>query len=174
MTKEEEDQEILALSVRWTNAAHAMQTGVELERNFDSAPTDPKHLRVDVNTAHVDHGSLVELLIQKGLITKLEYHEAIAEGMEKEKERYEKHLSDRYDREVSNPMTQITDEQIKNAAKFDGIMISVNVFASLAAMVIVPIGAIFYCAQFGYSAALLGVGLSLVLVAHMARKFYEQ
>lgn len=82
---------------RWEAAAHAMQSGVAMEMNHDSGPTSPKHLRVGVNTALVDHGSLVGLLVSKGVITHDEYVKAIADGMEEEKRRYEERLSKRFD-----------------------------------------------------------------------------
>jgi hypothetical protein len=41
----------------------------------------------------VDHAALAKLLIDKGLITEQEYLCAIADAMEAEKARYEKHLS---------------------------------------------------------------------------------
>jgi hypothetical protein len=78
---------------RWQAAAHAMQSGVAMEMNFNPDPTDPKHLRVGINTTLTDHGSLVRLLIAKGVITEAEYLKAIADGMEQEKARYEAHLT---------------------------------------------------------------------------------
>lgn len=79
--------------LRWMAASHAMQSGVAMEMNHRPELTQPKHLRVGVNTALADHGSLVRLLIAKGIITELEYLEAIAEGMEREKANYETALS---------------------------------------------------------------------------------
>lgn len=70
-------------------AAHAMQSGVALEMNWNPAPTDPKHLRVGVNTALCDHAGLVRLLIEKGIITEAEYMKAIADEMEREVGRFE-------------------------------------------------------------------------------------
>lgn len=80
-----------AATARWQAAAHGMQSGVAYEQNIPSryAATTPKHLRVGVNTALVDHAALVELLIGKGIISRVEYLEAIADGMEAEVKRYE-------------------------------------------------------------------------------------
>ena len=78
---------------RWMDAAHAMQSGVAMEMNYREMPTQPKHLRVGINSAMTDHSGLVKLLINKGLITEDEYIEAIADAMVKEKERYEETLS---------------------------------------------------------------------------------
>lgn len=76
--------------------SHAVQTGeaylMPKEDGID--PTTPpgrymKHLRTGVNVAMVDHASLVRLLVDKGVITDLEYAEAMAAGMKAERERYE-------------------------------------------------------------------------------------
>lgn len=73
---------------RYLKAAHAMQTGVAMEMNYDPQPTTPKHLRVGVNSAMSDQGGLVTLLIAKGIITEEEYLEAICASMEREAESY--------------------------------------------------------------------------------------
>ena len=88
---------------RYKAAAHAMQSGVAMEMNYDSSSTQPKHLRVGVNSALVDSSALAELLITKGVITKDEYFEAIAAGMEREAESYRARLQDRF-----GPGTSIT------------------------------------------------------------------
>lgn len=82
------------MTKRYEAAAHAMQSGVAMEMNHKLQPTEPKHLRVGINAAMADHCGLVKLLIAKGVITDAEYLDAIAESMEAEKARYEKHLSD--------------------------------------------------------------------------------
>lgn len=88
--------------LRWERATHAMQTGVatEMELGMPSA-TEPKHLRVGVNTALCDHGGLVRLLIVKGVITEEEYLEAIADEMEKEAARYTDHIEKALGRKVT-------------------------------------------------------------------------
>lgn len=77
---------------RYYAAAHAMQTAVALTMERDGAETSPKHLRVGVNVALRDLGSLVALLVEKGVITPDEYQKAIADGMEEEVETYRKGL----------------------------------------------------------------------------------
>jgi hypothetical protein len=74
-------------------AAHAMQAGIALEHSRGSQDGSPKHLRVGVNVALRDHASLVALLIAKGVITDDEYCKAIADGMEREVEKYEDSLN---------------------------------------------------------------------------------
>ena len=78
---------------RYFAAAHAMQSGVAMEMNHRPQPTEPKHLRVGVNSAMVDHQALAKLLMDKGIITNDEYEKAIADAMEAEKKRYEDHLT---------------------------------------------------------------------------------
>ena len=78
--------------VRHPHAAHAMQTGVALAMEHGSPETEPKHLRVEVNSAMSGHGSLIRLLIAKGVITESEYLKAIADGMEAEVASYRQML----------------------------------------------------------------------------------
>lgn len=90
---------------RYVAAAHAMQTGVALDMESDPSgtkgATTPKHLRVGINSAMSDMSGLAKLLIEKGIITEDEYTEAITEAMEREKDRYETILSERYGRKVT-------------------------------------------------------------------------
>ena len=86
---------------RYAAAAHAMQSGVAMEMDYRSQPTELKHLRVGVNAAMVDHCGLVKLLIAKGVITEAEYLEAIADAMEAEKARYELRISELLGRKVT-------------------------------------------------------------------------
>lgn len=81
---------------RYQAAIHAMQTGVAAKMAIDPSETTPKHLRVGVNSAMVEHSALAGLLIAKGVITEAEYLEALALGMEREQALYEKWLTDRY------------------------------------------------------------------------------
>ena len=79
---------------RYQKALHAMQTGVAIEMNISPRETDPKHLRVGINSAMVEHSALVKLLIAAGIITENQFMEALAQAMEEEQARYEKRLSD--------------------------------------------------------------------------------
>lgn len=78
---------------RYFKATHAMQSGVAAEMNYRTQPTEPKHLRVGINSALVDSSSLARLLMSKGVFTEEEYTAAIADGMEAEVERYRIHIS---------------------------------------------------------------------------------
>jgi|SRR5579885_1759095 len=74
---------------RYSAAAHGMQTGVAFDQSRGSNDGTPKHLRVGINAAMADHAGLVTLLIDKGVFTREEYTKAIADSMEREKQRYE-------------------------------------------------------------------------------------
>ena len=73
---------------RYTRALHAMQSGVALEMNKNDSH-EPKHLRVGINSAHVSQLGLINLLIEKGIVTKEEYYKAQADAMEEEVKIYE-------------------------------------------------------------------------------------
>ena len=78
---------------RYEAAMHAVQSGVAYEMPINKAPTEPKHLRVGINSAMVEHYALAKLLMDKGVITTDEYEEALAMAAEAEKKRYEDYLS---------------------------------------------------------------------------------
>jgi len=78
---------------RYLAAAHAMQSGVAAEMGAGiSGATEPKHLRVGINSAHVASAALARLLIEKGVFTLDEYVAAQAAEMEAEQARYEQRL----------------------------------------------------------------------------------
>ncbi|MBA7468385.1 hypothetical protein ES707_03633 [subsurface metagenome] len=76
------------LAERYQKALHAMQTGVAFMMNYKTKETEPKHLRVGVNASMCDQAGLVEMLIEKGIITREEYMKAIVKSMEAEVDRY--------------------------------------------------------------------------------------
>ena len=89
----DEDRKQRALA-RYTTAAHGMQSGVAfLMEKGDGKETTPKHLRVGVNSALVEHGALVGMLIKKGVISEVDYLEALATKMEEDRESYERQAS---------------------------------------------------------------------------------
>ncbi len=83
------------MSRSYLDACHAMQSGVAMKMNIDPKETEPKHLRVGVNSAMCDQAALARLLIEKGIITQPEYETAIAAEMEREVARYEAWLRER-------------------------------------------------------------------------------
>lgn len=88
-------EDLEAIKQEYTALCHAMQSGVAMMMNYDPAATQPKHLRVGVNAAMVDHGALVGLLLKKGIITELEYYAALRDKMKQEVESYEQMLAER-------------------------------------------------------------------------------
>ena len=61
----------------------------------------PKHLRVGVNSALVNHHAIATLLIEKGIITHEEYFEALAKSAEAERKRYEAAVRNKLGKEVT-------------------------------------------------------------------------
>lgn len=83
-------EERSTLRARYEAALHGLQSGVAFMMGHGGAKScEPKHLRVGVNAAMSDQGSLAKLLIDKGLLTEREYYTAMAEGMERELASYE-------------------------------------------------------------------------------------
>jgi hypothetical protein len=81
----------------YTRLGHAIQSGVAYEMNDpNNKSTDAKHLRVGINCNMCDHGSLVGLLIEKGLIDEQDYFAAILKGLREEIERYETRLNQHF------------------------------------------------------------------------------
>lgn len=77
---------------RYIRACHAMQSAVAFELECGSekvAGATPKYLRVGVNSALVEFGALVKLMVDKGLITLEEFDKALADAMEAEVARYQ-------------------------------------------------------------------------------------
>lgn len=87
-----EEEVLRELSRRYLAAVHAMQTGVAWMQGLDGGETEPKHLRVGINSAHSSINALGELLMAKGLITQLEYVTAVTEAAEREVEDYRQKL----------------------------------------------------------------------------------
>lgn len=91
--------EPMTARARYEKAAHAMQSGVAMMMNYDPGATSPKHLRVGMNSAMVENGALVQLLIDKGLITADEWWESLAKFMEAEAESYRQMIQTHVDGE---------------------------------------------------------------------------
>lgn len=100
MTPEERTR-YTAAHERYTDALHAMQSGIAYLMNHNQAMTAPKHLRVGINSGMVSDAALVKLLVAKGLITHVEIMEALAAEAELEKARYEIELHSHLGRSVT-------------------------------------------------------------------------
>jgi len=95
--EQELDKERLdAAWARTLAAQHACMTGAGYIVEKDPRTGSPKHVRNGIDMAMVEHGAVVALLVKKGVFTRVEYAEALADATETEKARYEKFLSDNY------------------------------------------------------------------------------
>lgn len=85
---------------RYEAALHAMQSGVAFEMSCPdrSSATEPKYLRVGVNSALGAHSALTRLLIEKGLFTQEEYFKVLADAMEDEAAQYQERANERFGR----------------------------------------------------------------------------
>lgn len=85
--------------VRYAAALHAVQAGIAAQMGQDEIRqaanrfTSTKQLRTGIDSAHISHLAVAELLIDKGICTRSEYIEALADAAETEKARWEKSLS---------------------------------------------------------------------------------
>lgn len=86
---------------RYQAAMHGMQSGVAAKMALDPTDTTPKHLRVGVNSAMLEHSALVLLLMRTGVITEADYWAAQADAAEQERALYEKWLSEATGRRVT-------------------------------------------------------------------------
>lgn len=95
-----DEQRIQEANERYNAAAHAMQTGVATLMGAGDEQelqvTGPKHLRVGVNSAMVNQDALVRLLISKGIIADVEYFEALADAMERERDAYQARVNKKF------------------------------------------------------------------------------
>jgi hypothetical protein len=90
---EEQNARILQLS-------HAVQSGVSWDHSTGSDDGNPKFLRVGVNMALVETGAIGRLLVEKGIVTRDEYANALIEGLEKEVAMYERRLEEKLGKKV--------------------------------------------------------------------------
>ena len=88
------DIEIEKLKTRYLTAMHGVQSGIAMLIKRGDTLAEPKHLRVGIDSAHVSDSALVQLLIAKGVITELEYHESLVKAAEEERGRLEEKLTE--------------------------------------------------------------------------------
>lgn len=87
-------EEIVELKQEYHDLLHAMQSDVKFEQEWGvSDAQSPKHLRVGVNSAIVQSSGLARVLVDKGIITWLEYWTAQVEAYRREVVSYEERLS---------------------------------------------------------------------------------
>ncbi|HEB27358.1 MAG TPA: hypothetical protein ENI05_06225 [Porticoccus sp.] len=93
MSEEISDREI-ELAEEMMALQHAMQTGIKALIEYGLVSEDPKHLRTGMSSALVFNGTVVRLLVEKGIITREEYAEAAVVDLKAEVKRYEKEISE--------------------------------------------------------------------------------
>jgi hypothetical protein len=93
--------------------AHAIQTGTAQTMEIQNQAVDkgeisasqpghsPKMLRTGINMAMVEQSAVAKLLIDKGIITEEEYRQALIDGLQAEKDRFEAQLSEHYGTKIS-------------------------------------------------------------------------
>jgi hypothetical protein len=69
---------------RYRAALHAMQSGIAMLTHYAPKLTEPKHMRVGIDSALLTSEALVKLLIAKGMLTEAEYVKALADAHEAE------------------------------------------------------------------------------------------
>ena len=84
----------------YIEAMHAIQSGIAAKMTIDDADTQPKHLRVGVDSAMVNDHAIAELLIAKGVFTLDEYREQVRRSAIVEVERSEAELKALFGREA--------------------------------------------------------------------------
>lgn len=92
--KPPDENTVEVLQAEYVRLMHAMQTGVEYLRQYDDTQTDPKHMKVGVNSSLVSCGALVKLLMDKGLITEQEYWDTLVRATREEVHTYEAQLKE--------------------------------------------------------------------------------
>jgi hypothetical protein len=72
-------------SARYEALAHAIQAGTGLEQGSYSKDGEPKHLRVGITLARVEHTAVARLCMAAGIFTEAQYFEAVIAELEVEK-----------------------------------------------------------------------------------------
>lgn len=96
--RHDEVEKIEKANARYLRAAHRVQSAIAAMP--DDPGQTPKHLRTGLDMRAADAGGLAKLLIDKGVFTLVEYHEAMAEAAEEEADEHERVLSEKYGMKV--------------------------------------------------------------------------
>ena len=99
---------------KYRQRMHALQTGVAFLQEYETksrnlpvcqgerqGDTSPKHLRVGINSAMVNDAALLELLIEKGIVTKEEHIDKLLVVIEREIQGYELSLTEIYGKAIT-------------------------------------------------------------------------
>lgn len=84
-----DEQKIAALRQEYLDLMHGVQSGVAHELALYPSTASPKHVRVGINSAMVTDAAVGRLLIAKGVVTELEYAEALRDAARDERDAYE-------------------------------------------------------------------------------------
>lgn len=81
--------QVNALWQRYMDLAHSVQSAVGWLLERDAKSGTPKHLRTGLDVTKCEQAALVNLLVDRGIITEEEYVRGINEMLEKEVQRHE-------------------------------------------------------------------------------------
>lgn len=84
-----------------TRLRHAIQTGIEYEKEYNPQFLTPKHMRVGIDCNQVELAAIVHLLVEKGIIKETEYFEYSLRFMKLEVENCERRLSEKYNVKIT-------------------------------------------------------------------------
>lgn len=84
--------------IRYNTAMQRMQSAIAFEFNneWTSSAKDAKHLRVGINSALMEHGALISLLLKKGIFTETEYFESLLTFAVMEADRVEREVKKKF------------------------------------------------------------------------------
>lgn len=99
--------EVLELLREYARLNHAMMTGIGYDLEYNPQQAEDKHVRSGINSALVSHSALAKLLMAKGLITELEYWQAVIKELRNEVKSYEDKLESILEKRTGN-RTKIT------------------------------------------------------------------
>jgi hypothetical protein len=72
-------------NARYAALTHAIQAGTGLEQSSYSKDGKPKHLRVGITLARIEHTAVARLCIAAGIFTEAQYFDAVIAELEREK-----------------------------------------------------------------------------------------
>lgn len=81
-------------NARYADKAHAVQTGIAAMQTRGYFSGEHKHSRVGINLVMRDLGSLIGLLIEKGVLAEDDVYEAVLKGLDEEIADYERDLGE--------------------------------------------------------------------------------
>lgn len=89
------------LGLSYEEAGHGVQTAIAFKMGQGEKATEPKHMRTGIDMSKADMLGLVELLIDKNIITSAEYLEAIRLSANQELALHEEEVQQKYNIKTS-------------------------------------------------------------------------